>query len=96
MEEDTNLFVNYANLYSDGEVLVNNSISISDNIENINELLKDWESWLGKDSAAYVNNLSATLSLLLRYASELNNIGTYMKNVSDDYKTTLNSHSYKG
>lgn len=84
------LYINYEELYSDGEVLVNESLNIDNNIDAINDVLDKSieESWIGDDSEAYINKLKNVCVSLSKYSDEINNIGEYLKNISVDYQDT--------
>lgn len=87
---ERDLVVKYKKLYSDGNLLVDSSKTILGNINNINNLLsKEWDSWLGSDSDAYVASLKETLGTLMNYSSEINNIGSYMCGVASAYESAL-------
>ncbi|MBR6133231.1 MAG: hypothetical protein IKQ29_00780 [Bacilli bacterium] len=89
---DTNLYVNITELGNDGDLLVDKSTSINENIDSINSLIsREWNSWLGTDSDEYVNSLKKFIQLLSQYSSELNKLGIFMKNVSNDYLTSVNT-----
>ena len=89
---DTNLYVNITELGNDGDLLVDKSVSINENIDSINSLIsREWNSWLGTDSDEYVNSLKKFIQLLSQYSSELNKLGIFMKNVSNDYLTSVNT-----
>jgi hypothetical protein len=89
---DTSLYVNITELGNDGDLLVDKSSVINSNIDSINSLIsRDWNSWLGSDSDEYVNSLKNFIQLLSQYSSELNKLGVFMKNVSNDYSTSINT-----
>ncbi len=82
------LYIDYEELYNDGETLVNESINIDSNIEGIKDILDKSieESWIGDDSTAYINKLKQVCVSLSKYSDEINNIGEYLKNISVDYQ----------
>ena len=89
---DTSLYVDITELGNDGDLLVDKSTSINENIDSINSLIsREWNSWLGTDSDEYVNSLKKFIQLLSQYSSELNKLGVFMKNVSNDYLTSINT-----
>lgn len=88
--ENTDLFVNLKKMYNDGGSLIDCSSTISSSITDINNLLsKEWNSWLGADSDAYVNSLKTNLETLTRFCSEVNHIGSYMQEIASDYEASL-------
>ena len=93
--EDTTLTVSYVNLNEDGENLVTNGSAIDQSINGIiEELNKDWSSWIGEDKAAYVDSLRSFVRLLSLYSQEVGNIGSFMQRASSNYSTALSN--FKG
>ena len=90
---NTDLYIDYAKLYEDGGVLVANSKIIKETIVAINDLLKDWDSWLGVASEAYVNNLKIMLNNLNLYSTEVNNVGIFLENISSEYSNAVSTCS---
>ncbi len=96
-EENQTLYVNYDNLSSSGETLINQSNSIISNIESIDTILNKNinENWIGSDKTAYVNSFNKELKSLVTYANEIHNIGDYLMSISGDYSDTK-SNCLKG
>lgn len=88
--DERDLVVKYKKLYSDGNLLVDSSGTILGNINNINSMLsKEWNSWLGNDSDTYVASLKDTLKTLMKYSSEINHIGSYIRDIAEEYESAL-------
>ena len=85
---ENKLYIDYEELYNDGDTLVKESINIGTNVDAINNILDRSieESWTGADSIAYINELKNVCVSLSKYSEEINNIGTYLQNVSVDYQ----------
>jgi hypothetical protein len=90
--EDLNIYVEYDKLSSDGDVLVNQASIVETNVANISDLIsKNWDTWLGTDSASYVQSLSSFLNKLSQFSGEISKIGSHMKDVGSDYSTAVSS-----
>ena len=90
--DERDLLAKYKKMYQDGTTLTSSSSSITTNIADIEDLLsKDWNSWLGEDSDAYVASLKKNLDVLKKYASEIQHIGSYLQGLSVDYETALSN-----
>ena len=88
--EDTNLFVNYETLNSDGEILINQSNVIQTNIADIKQLISnDWSSWIGEDNGEYVKSLKNFLQNLSYFNTELSRIGNFMQKMSSKYSSQV-------
>lgn len=84
------LYVNFKKMYNDGGTLIDNSDSMKNDVDSISDLIsKEWNSWLGDDSSAYVNSLSNLLDNLSSFCAEVNHIGAYMQNIASDYESTI-------
>ena len=85
---ENKLYIDYEELYNDGDTLIKESANIDTNIESINSILDNniEESWLGDDSSAYIEELKEVCVSLSKYSEEINNIGVYLQNVSVDYQ----------
>ena len=95
MAEETiedSVYVDYGELYDSGKTIGDKISVINENIEYIKDMIaKDWESWLGKDSDAYVSSLKNFLITLSNYSTEMNNIGSFMMKISSDYSNTVSN-----
>ena len=86
---ENKLYIDYEELYNDGDTLIKESININTNVEAVTNMLDKSieESWFGDDSKAYINQLKKVCVSLSKYSEEINNIGTYLQDVSIDYQT---------
>ncbi len=84
------LSVNITKLAADGGTLKSCSDTIDENIGYIQDMLaKEWYSWLGEDSDAYVNSLKLMLSNLSKFSQEVHHVGEYMVGLSEKYSDAI-------